>query len=98
MLPKRLTPKTYNLTFTQIFPNVTFPRISNTAYVDPLSVVIGDCEIGRLVLIAPFAVCRGDEGTPIHIGNYSNVQDVVFYILLKQQITDRILMTEDILS
>ena len=58
-------------------PNVTFPRISKTAYVDPLAVVIGDCEIGKLVLVAPFAVCRGDEGTPIHIGDYSNVQDGV---------------------
>ena len=58
-------------------PNVTFPTISKTAYADPSSVVIGDCEIGKLVLIAPFAVCRGDEGTPIHIGNYSNLQDGV---------------------
>ena len=29
-------------------------------------------------MIAPFAVYRGNEGTPIHIGNYSNVQDSVF--------------------
>ena len=29
------------------------------------------------MLIAPFAVCRGDEGTPIHIGDYSNMQDGV---------------------
>jgi carbonic anhydrase len=39
--------------------------------------VIGDCEIGKLVLVAPFAVCRADEGTPIHIGDYSNMQDGV---------------------
>lgn len=62
---------------TDFNPNVTFPRISNTAYVDPFAVVIGDCEIGKLVLVAPFAVCRGDEGTPIYIGNYSNLQDGV---------------------
>jgi carbonic anhydrase/acetyltransferase-like protein (isoleucine patch superfamily) len=55
--------------------NVTFPRISKFAYVDPLAVIIGDCEIGRLALVAPFAVCRGDEGTPIYIGAYSNLQD-----------------------
>jgi carbonic anhydrase len=57
--------------------NVTFPTISKTAFVDPRAVVIGDCEIGKLVLVAPFSVCRGDEGTPIHIGDYSNVQDGV---------------------
>ena len=62
---------------TDFNPNVTWPKISKTAYVDPFAVVIGDCEIGKLVLVAPFAVCRGDEGTPIYIGNYSNVQDGV---------------------
>jgi carbon dioxide concentrating mechanism protein CcmM len=30
-----------------------------------------------MVMVAPTAVCRGDEGTPIHIGDYSNVQDGV---------------------
>jgi len=62
---------------TDFNPNVTFPRISKTAYVDPFAVLIGDCEIGKLVLVAPFAVCRGDEGTPIYIGDYSNLQDGV---------------------
>jgi carbonic anhydrase len=62
---------------TDFNPNVTSPKISKAAYVDPFAVVIGDCEIGKLVLVAPFAVCRGDEGTPIHIGDYSNLQDGV---------------------
>lgn len=62
---------------TDFNPNVTYPRISKFAFMDPLAVVIGDCEIGKLVLVAPFAVCRGDEGTPIHIGDYSNMQDGV---------------------
>jgi carbonic anhydrase/acetyltransferase-like protein (isoleucine patch superfamily) len=62
---------------TDFNPNVMSPKISKAAYVDPFAVVIGDCEIGKLVLVAPFAVCRGDEGTPIHIGNYSNLQDGV---------------------
>ncbi|MGB8937928.1 MAG: hypothetical protein WCC17_22795 [Candidatus Nitrosopolaris sp.] len=62
---------------TDFNPNVTWPKIPKTAYVDPFAVVIGDCEIGKLVLVAPFAVCRGDEGTPIYIGDYSNVQDAV---------------------
>ncbi|MGN6628311.1 MAG: hypothetical protein ACTHKJ_00365, partial [Candidatus Nitrosocosmicus sp.] len=58
-------------------PNIKYPQISETAFVDPLAVLIGDCEIGKLVMVAPFAICRGDEGTPIHIGNYSNLQDGV---------------------
>jgi carbonic anhydrase/acetyltransferase-like protein (isoleucine patch superfamily) len=62
---------------TDFNPNVTSPRISKTAFVDPLAVIIGDCKIGKIVLVAPFAVCRGDEGTPIHIGDYSNLQEGV---------------------
>jgi carbonic anhydrase/acetyltransferase-like protein (isoleucine patch superfamily) len=62
---------------TDFNPNVTWPKISKTAYVDSFAVVIGDCQIGKLVLVAPFAVCRGDEGTPIYIGDYSNLQDGV---------------------
>jgi carbonic anhydrase len=62
---------------TDFNPNATYPRISKFAYVDPFALVIGDCEIGKLVLVAPFAVCRGDEGIPIHVGDYSNMQDGV---------------------
>ncbi|MFZ0223287.1 MAG: hypothetical protein WAM42_16515 [Candidatus Nitrosopolaris sp.] len=62
---------------TDFNPNVTSPKISKTAYVDPFAVIIDDCQIGKLDLVAPFAVCRADEGTPIHIGDYSNVQDGV---------------------
>ena len=35
------------------------------------------------MLVASFAVCRGDEGIPIHIGDYSNVQEGVFLHALK---------------
>jgi carbonic anhydrase len=62
---------------TDFNPNATYPTISKFAYVDPFALVIGDCEIGKLVLVAPFAVCRGDEGIPIHVGDYSNMQDGV---------------------
>jgi len=62
---------------TDFNPNATYPTISKFAYIDPLALVIGDCEIGKLVLVAPFAVCRGDEGIPIHVGDYSNMQDGV---------------------
>jgi carbonic anhydrase/acetyltransferase-like protein (isoleucine patch superfamily) len=30
-----------------------------------------------MVLVAPTVVCRGDEGTPIYGGDYSNIQDDV---------------------
>lgn len=60
-----------------VFNSKVTSRISKFAYLDPLAVIIGYCEIGRLVLVAPFAVCRADEGTPIHIGAYSNLQDGV---------------------
>ncbi|HZD36651.1 MAG TPA: hypothetical protein VE130_15715, partial [Nitrososphaeraceae archaeon] len=62
---------------TDFNPNVTHPSVSEFAYVDPFGLVIGECEIGKLVLVAPFAVCRADEGFPIHIGDYSNMQDGV---------------------
>ncbi|MGE5634936.1 MAG: hypothetical protein ACM3VV_06855, partial [Deltaproteobacteria bacterium] len=46
-------------------------------FIHPFAVVIGACYFGELVMVAPTAVCRGDEGTPIHISDYSNIQDDV---------------------
>ena len=69
---------------TDFNPNVTYPRISKFAYVDAFALVIGDCQIGKLVLVGPFAVCRADEGTPIHIGDYSNMQDGVILHALEE--------------
>jgi len=57
--------------------NMTFPNIEDTAFIHPFAVVIGDCYIGKMVMMSPTAVCRGDEGTPIHIGDFSNIQDGV---------------------
>src|SRR5215831_2496693 len=87
---------------TDFNPNVTSPKISKTAFVDPFAVVIGDCEIGKLVLVAPFAVCRGDEGTPIYIGDYSNLQDGVILHALEttthgKNIDDRRYSTQGLL-
>lgn len=56
---------------------VEVPRIHEMAWVDPLASVIGNVELGRSVFVAPFASLRGDEGQPIHVGDYSNVQDGV---------------------
>jgi carbonic anhydrase/acetyltransferase-like protein (isoleucine patch superfamily) len=57
--------------------NISLPEIQGTAFIHPFAVVIGNCYIGKLVLVAPTAVCRGDEGTPIYISDYSNMQDGV---------------------
>jgi carbonic anhydrase/acetyltransferase-like protein (isoleucine patch superfamily) len=62
---------------TDFNPNVTFPQIQSSAFIHPFAVVIGDCYIGKFVLAAPTSVCRGDEGTPIHVGDSSNMQDGV---------------------
>src|SRR5919107_374090 len=62
---------------TFVVPNVTSPEIDDSAFIHPFAVVIGDCHIGRQVLMAPTAVCRADEGVPIHVGDYSNIQDGV---------------------
>lgn len=57
--------------------NVTLPYIDDSAFIHPFAIVIGNCYIGEKVLVAPTAVCRGDEGTPLHIGEFSNMQDGV---------------------
>jgi hypothetical protein len=62
---------------TDFNPNVTYPQIQSSAFIHPFAVVIGDCYIGKLVLVASTAVCRGDEGTPIHVGDSSNMHDGV---------------------
>jgi carbon dioxide concentrating mechanism protein CcmM len=70
------------------------PQIENDSFIHPFAVIIGDCYIGKMVFVAPTAVCRGDEGTPIYIGAYSNVQDGVILHALEttlngQNIDDR---------
>ena len=48
-----------------------------TDYIHPTASIIGQVHIGHRVFIAPQASIRGDEGTPIYIGDGSNVQDGV---------------------
>jgi carbon dioxide concentrating mechanism protein CcmM len=60
---------------TSFIPNTTYPHIDHSAYIHPSAVIIGDCYIGKDVLVAPTAVCRGDTGIPIYVGNFSNIQD-----------------------
>jgi carbonic anhydrase len=60
---------------THFNPNVIYPNISNESFINPFAIVIGNCHIGKFVFAAPTSVCRGDEGTPIFIGDLSNIQD-----------------------
>lgn len=53
------------------------PNIMPTSFVHPQASVTGNVFIDHFVNIAPFASIRGDEGTPIHIGKSSNIQDSV---------------------
>ena len=54
--------------------NNILPQISETAYVDPSAVVIGDVHIAADVSIWPLVVIRGDVNH-IRIGEKSNIQD-----------------------
>jgi carbonic anhydrase/acetyltransferase-like protein (isoleucine patch superfamily) len=65
---------------------INSPQIADDAFIHPFAIVIGDCHIGKMVLMAPTAVCRGDEGTPISIGDYSNIQDGVILHALETTI------------
>ena len=70
-------PNVHSNVFTDFNENITSPQIDKEAFIHPFAVVIGNCYIGKMVFVAPTAVCRGDEGTPIQIGEFSNVQDGV---------------------
>ncbi len=58
-------------------PEMKAPSIDDTAYIHPQAIVIGDVTIGKRVMVSPFVSIRADEGSPIHIGDDSNVQDGV---------------------
>lgn len=64
-------------------PQMKSPQIDPTSFVDISARVIGDVTIGSNVFIGPFASVRGDEGSPIYIGDGSNIQDGVIIHGLK---------------
>lgn len=69
--------------YTNSMPNVktsfnyhlAYPEVNPTAYVHPLASVIGNIYLGKRVMVSPCASIRGDEGSPIYVGDESNVQD-----------------------
>jgi len=62
---------------TDFNPQIKSPQIEDSSFISPFAVVIGDCHIGKMVFMAPTSVCRADEGTPIYISDYSNIQEGV---------------------
>ena len=66
---------------TFVVSNVSSPKIDNSAFIHPFAVIIGDCSIGKDVLVAPTAVCRADEGIPIHVGDFSIYRTGLYYML-----------------
>ena len=36
--------------------NVTLPQIQETAFIHPFAIVIGECYIGKMVMVSPTAV------------------------------------------
>lgn len=56
---------------------IVMPGIEREAFIHPFAIVIGNCYVGKMVFVAPTAVCRGDEGTPIRINAGANMQDGV---------------------
>lgn len=61
------------------------PTVDPTAFIHPLAAAIGHVNIGKKVMVAPFASVRGDEGHPIVVGDESNVQDSVIIHALETE-------------
>ncbi|MFC1833109.1 carbonic anhydrase [Thermodesulfobacteriota bacterium] len=55
--------------------HISYPEIDPSAYVHPLAAVIGAVYLGKRVMVSPCASIRADEGSPIFVGDYANVQD-----------------------
>jgi carbonic anhydrase/acetyltransferase-like protein (isoleucine patch superfamily) len=51
-----------------------YPKVAEPVYLDPLSAVIGNVELGDHVSVWPNAVIRGDPSS-IRIGAWTNIQD-----------------------
>lgn len=59
------------------------PTVHPTAYIHHSAVLIGDVRIEKNVIICPGVVIRADEGSPVVIGEGSNIQDRVVMHCLK---------------
>ena len=71
---------------TNFSARVSEPVIDPSSYVHPLAAVIGNVILGKNIMVAPTASVRGDEGQPIYVGDYSNVQDGVVIHALETEV------------
>lgn len=67
----------YTNPVTGFLPQKFIPNMDKSTYIHPQSAVIGNVALGKNVHVSPFASVRGDEGSPIYVGNNSNIQDGV---------------------
>ena len=77
VLPKFYTNNIMPNPVTSFTPQRIQPYIQQNSAVHPQASIIGNVVVGSGVNVAPFASIRGDEGTPIYIGNGTNIQDGV---------------------
>lgn len=71
--PHNIMPNPY----TSFTPQRYIPSVFQGSAIHPQASVIGNVVISPKVNVAPFASIRGDEGTPIFIGEGTNIQDGV---------------------
>lgn len=63
------------------------PSVDPGGFVDETAVLIGDVIVKDKAIVCPLAVLRADEGSPIEIGEGSNVQDgVIMHCLMHSSI------------
>jgi len=74
---------------TDFCTKVSEPVIDATTYVHPLAAVIGNVILGKHIMVSPMASVRGDEGQPLYIGDYSNVQDGVVIHALETELNGK---------
>lgn len=70
---------------TSFNPIQHIPVIPRNSVAHHTAVIIGDVIVGHNVFIAPNAVIRADEGSPMYIGNNSDIQDGVVIHGLKNK-------------
>ena len=71
-------------------PTQKNPQIDRSAYIHPLSAVIGNVHLGARVMVAPAASVRGDEGQPIWVGDDVNIQDCVVLHALETHVDGKL--------
>jgi len=74
---QNIMPNVYLNPVTSFNPAPHMPDIPTNSTVHHTAVIIGSVITGQNVFVAPNAVIRADEGSPMYIGNNSDIQDGV---------------------